>query len=216
MEEGLFHNPVFVQHISEFAVAAIGHSNGHQEVEAVDPRTGQKRQVCPIYGSIPCSAHQATSSQARGNFEFKGVPASFAADAQGKLVSKIEGRSPQAVIDALNEAQMKIGKPPLRGSQIAKLERDLFKGDAQLAKGKFEKAKKEYEGVANDEAIPEFIRKRGRDRLEKLNQAALAAVEAARAEGGSKAKRELKKLLRDLDGIDDAKAACEEALAEGE
>ncbi len=214
MEEGLFHNQVFVDHVSEFAVAVVGHREAHEEVEQVDPRTGVKRTVCPVYGSIPCQAHQTSMSQARGSFDFSGVPASFVCDSSGKLVSKVSGMAPQKFIEALNEAQQKIGKAPLRGSQVMKMERDLLKGDVALRKGKFGDALESYKEVADDEDVPEFVRKKANKRVEGVVPAALKAIEEAKALDGSKAKRALKKLARECDDIEEAKAAVEEALAE--
>lgn len=214
MEEGLFHNQVFVDHISEFAVAVIGHHATHEEVEQVDRRTGAKRKVCPIYGSIPCQAHQTSYSQAGDKFDFKGVPASFVCDSSGAMVSKVSGQAPQQFIEALNQAQQKIGKPPLRGSQVMKLERDLLKGDAALRKGKFKDALKSYQEVADDEKVPEFVRKKANKRVEEVVPAALKAIEEAKALEGAKAKRALKKLEKELADIEEAKAALEEALAE--
>ena len=62
MEEGLFHNQVFVDFITENAVAVIGHQQAHTEIDKVDRRTGQTTKVCPRYPTIPCSAHQKSSN----------------------------------------------------------------------------------------------------------------------------------------------------------
>ena len=111
MEEGLFHNQLFVNHINENAVAAIAHSEGHAEEERVNPLTGAREKVCPRYDSVPCSAHQAVYQSARSGFDASAVPASFVCDPQGKMLAKVPGQAPQAFIDKLNEAQQKLGRP---------------------------------------------------------------------------------------------------------
>ncbi len=216
MEEGLFHNPTFVNYINEFAVAAAGHREGHTLEERVNPLTGKREQVCPVYDSIACDAHQATYQQAGGKFEFNAVPTSFVCQPDGTMIKKVSGMAPNDYIEALKEAQMKIGKPPLTGSAILKMERDLYKGDGKLRSGKFNDALKLYKGVAEDEELPEFVRARADARVAALEEAALAAIEEAKALEPRKAKRELKKLLRNLDDLEEAKAACEAALEESE
>jgi len=212
MEEGLFHNPTFVQHIAEFAVAAIGHHEGHTEETRPDPMTGAPREVCPVYESIPCQAHQVTYQQAGNAFEFSGVPASFVTDSSGKMLQKLSGQSPQTFISALNEAQQTIGKRPVTGSMLAKMAKGLLQGDAKLRKGKYGDALEAYQKVAEDQEVLEMIRTRAAKRIEALGAAVQAAVEEAAALEPRKAKRALKKLLKQLDAFEEARAACEEAL----
>ncbi|MCW8141238.1 MAG: hypothetical protein KIT58_20240 [Planctomycetota bacterium] len=214
MEEGLFHNPVFVNHTNEFAVAAVGHMEGHAERERVNPSTGAREQVCPTYGTIPCAAHQAVYRGASNGFEFRGVPASFITDHTGKQLFQISGQAPQQFIDKLNEAQRQIGQRPITGSQIARWMREVHRGDAKLAEGKFKDALGGYRKVADDASIPEFVRARAREKVEALPGRLLQAVEAARALPANQAKRELKKLVRDLKDFEEAKTAAEAALAE--
>lgn len=214
MEEGLFHNPIFVNHVNEFAVAAVGHSEGHSAEERINPQTGAREQVCPRYDTIPCSAHQAVYQGARNAFQFSAVPSSFIADPSGKMLSEVGGQAPQAFIDKLNEAQQTIGQRPVTGSQIARWMQHVYRGDQKANEGKFKDALKGYQQVADDEEIPEFIRARARARVGTLSQRAAEAIEAASALPASKAKRELKKLIKELKDMDEARAAAEAALAE--
>lgn len=214
MEEGLFHNPVFVNHVNEFAVAAVGHMEGHTEEERVNPVTGAREKVCPHYDTIPCSAHQATYQGAGNRFEFSGVPASFIADSSGAKVSEVNGQAPQQFIDKINEAQTKIGQRPITGSQIARWMADVNRGDAKAAQGKFKDALASYNKVVENEDIPEFVRARASQKVTDLNARITAAIDAARALPPVQAKRELKKLVRDLKDFEEAKAAAEAALAE--
>ena len=169
--------------------------------------------VCPHYGSITCKDHGAVYQEAGNKFEFSGVPSCFVTDSQGNMVSKVAGSSPQKFIDALNEAQQKIGKPPLRGSQIMKYEGELIKGDRDAAKAKFKAALKSYQKVAADEKAPEFIRARANDRLSKLGEAAMTAIQEAQGMEPAKAKKALKKLAKEFKGLPDAAKAAQEALA---
>ena len=213
MEEGLFHNQLFVNHINENAVAAIAHSEGHAEEERVNPLTGAREKVCPRYDSVPCSAHQAVYQSARSGFDASAVPASFVCDPQGKMLAKVPGQAPQAFIDKLNEAQQKLGRP-ITGSQIQRWMVPLYRGDQKANGGKFKDALKSYRDVAEDEAIPQFVRARAEARLEALSQKAMEAIEAARALPASKAKRELKKLVKELKDLEAPRTAAEAALAE--
>ena len=213
MEEGLFHNPTFVQHIDEFAVAVIGHGESHAEIEVPDMATKTMKKVCPRYPTIPCEVHVKAASEARqgGGFEFKGVPASFVCDSSGKQLEKVSGMSPQVFITALNNAQQTIGKAPITGSMIAKMQKDLLKGDSYVAKGKFGKAFKSYTKVAEDEKVPEFIRARGAARLEGLKATVMAAVQEAQGMEPKKAKKALKKLKKELKDMPEALEALEQA-----
>lgn len=214
MEEGLFHNPIFVNHINEFAVAAVGHMEGHTEEERVNPVTGAREKVCPHYDTIPCAAHQAVYQGSRNAFDFSGVPACFIADSAGVMVSQVNGQAPQPFIDKINEAQQKIGQRPITGSQIARWMADVNRGDAKATQGKFKDALASYNKVIEDEAIPEFVRARARQKVVDLNARITAAIDAARALAPMQAKRDLKKLVRDLKDFPEAKAAAEAALAE--
>ncbi len=214
MEEGLFHNQIFVNHVNEFAVAAVGHMEGHTEEERVNPLTGAREKVCPRYDTIPCTAHQSVYQGSRNNFQFTGVPASFIADPQGNKLFEVNGQAPQAFIDKLNEAQQKIGQRPITGSQIARWMSQVYRGDQKANDGKFKDALKGYQEVADDESIPEFVRARARARVEALSAKAMEAIEAARALPASKAKRELKKLIKELKDLETPRTAAEAALAE--
>jgi hypothetical protein len=213
MEEGLFHNPTFVQHMNEFAVSAVGHMEGHTEESRVNPATGATEKVCPHYDTIPCSAHQAVYRGAGNKFEFRGVPACFIADSSGKKLFEIHGQAPQQYIDKINEAQTQSGKRPITGSQIARWQADLVKGDAKIAEGKFKDARTSYQKVADDEKIPEFVRARARARVEGLAAKITAAIDAAKALEPVPAKRELKKLVKALKDFPDELKLAEEALA---
>ena len=212
MEEGLFHNPVFVNHIAENAIAVIGHGQTHSEIEVPDMATRTMKKVCPRYPTIPCSVHVNSGREARGNFDFRGVPASFVCDSTGKQLEQVKGMSPQKFIDALNSAQVKIGKRPITGSMIAKMEKDLVKGDKSLAKGKFGKAFKAYKKVVDNSKNPEFLRERGTARIEGLKAKAMEAVQEAQGMSPSKAKKALKKLQKELKDMPEAKAALEQAM----
>lgn len=216
MEEGLFHNPVFVNHITEFAVAVVGHSEAHTMVTRTDPRTGQQVQRCPNYGSIPCSVHQQSMQGARSHFEFRGVPASFVCDSSGAQLDQVQGGAPQQFIDALNRAQQRIGRRPVLGSQIARIERDLLRGDAKMAEGKFRDALRLYQGVAEAEEHPEFIRRRAAARIVALGERATAAIAEARALPPRQARTRLRELVRNLRDCGEHLAAAEAALAEVE
>ena len=212
MEEGLFHNPIFVNHLAENAVAVIGHSQAHSEIEVPDMATRTMKKVCPRYPTIPCSVHTKSMNEARGNFDFKGVPASFVCDSTGKQVEKVMGMSPQKFIDALNNAQIKIGKRPITGSMIMKMEKDLVKGDKSLAKGKYGKALKSYKKVMDNSKNPEFLRERATARIEGLKAKAMEAVQEAQGMPPAKAKKALKKLQKELKDVPEAKAALEQAI----
>ncbi len=173
MEEGLFHNPAFVNYINEFAVAAIGHQGTHGEVEQFNPHAGKKQKNCPNYNTIPCSAHAAVASGAQSIREGNGMPQSFVCDNNGKKIQKLSSRSPGGVTKALQEAQQKIGKKPITGSMIRKMSSGLHKGDKLLKKGKFKKALKAYEKVKDGKKTPAFIKKKAEARVAALNEEAL-------------------------------------------
>ena len=213
MEEGLFHNPVFVQFMNESAVSVVGHIEGHTEEERVNPATGAREKVCPHYDTIPCAAHQAVYRSAGNKFEFSGVPACFIADSSGKMITKVQGQAPQQYIDKINEAQAASGQRPITGSQIQRWSSELVKGDAKASEGKFKDARASYQKVVDDEQIPEFIRARARVRVEQLTSKITTAIDAAKALAPMQAKRELKKLVKALKDFPDQLKAAEEALA---
>lgn len=214
MEEGLFHNQVFVTHVNENAVAVVGHMEGHTEESRKNPLTGADEKVCPRYDTIPCSAHQACYQGAGSNFQFTGVPASFIALPSGEKFAEVQGQAPQQFIDKLNQAQQKIGQRPILGSQIARWMAGLYDGDRKAAQGKFKDAATAYKKVADDEKIPQFVRAQAAERGTQLGAKVMAAFEAAKAKPPAKAKAELKKLLKEVKDFPEAKAAIEAALAE--
>jgi hypothetical protein len=216
MEEGLFHNQVFVDFITENAVAVIGHGQAHNEVDKVNPRTRKTEKVCPRYPTIPCSVHQKSANEARASkeFNFKGVPASFVCDSSGKMVEKVGGMSPQKFIDSMTGVIRSSGKRPITGSMIAKMQKDLVKGDKSLAKGKFKKALAAYTKVAENEKYPEFIRARGKAKADGMPEVAMVAVQTALGLAPRKVKTALKKLKKEVAPFAEAKAALDAALAE--
>jgi hypothetical protein len=213
MEEGLFHNPVFVQHMNEFAVCAVGHVEQHTEEERVNTATGAVEKVCPHYDTIPCAAHTAVYRGAGNKFEFRGVPACFIADSSGKKLFEVHGQAPQQYIDKVNEAQAASGQRPITGSQIQRWQADLHRGDAKATEGKYKDARASYQKVVDDSAIPEFVKARARQRIEQLGQKITAAIDSAKALAPVPAKRELKKLVKALKDFPDELKAAEDALA---
>jgi tetratricopeptide (TPR) repeat protein len=214
MEEGLFHNPMFVNHINESAVAVVGHSEGHTEESRRNPMTGADEKVCPHYDTIPCEVHQKVYQDTRSSFDFRGVPACFIALPSGEKFAEVNGQAPQAFIDKLNEAQQKIGQRPILGSQIARWMAGLYDGDRKAAQGKYKDAAAAYKKVADDEKIPQFVRARATERGTALAAKITAAIDEAKAKPPAKAKGELKKLIGQLKDFPEAKAAAEAALAE--
>jgi hypothetical protein len=214
MEEGLFHNPIFVDYITENAIAVVGHSGSHAEIEVPDMATRSMKKVCPRYPTIPCTVHDKAAREARSGFEFRGVPASFVCDSSGKELEKVQGMSPQKFIDALTSAQQKIGKRPITRSMVLKLGKDIAKGDKALAKGKFKKAHAAYDKVADNSKLPEFIRAKAKAKSDGMAGTALAAVQAAAGLEPRKAKKALKKLKKEVAAYEEAKAAYDEAMGE--
>jgi hypothetical protein len=142
------------------------------------------------------------------------VPASFVCDSSGKQLEKVGGMSPQKFIDSLKAAQVTIGKPPITGSMIAKWTKDVIKGDQLTAKGKFGKALKSYQKVAENDDAPAFVRAQGAAKIEGLKATVMAAIEEAAALEPKKAKKALKKIQREVKkDMPDAKTAVDEALA---
>jgi hypothetical protein len=217
MEEGLLHNPTFVNYVNENCVAAVGHREAHAEVDRVNPITGATEKVCPHYDTIPCAAHQAVASGASGVDNSNGRPASYVCDPTGAREFELGAQqAPQPIIEKLTAAQGQIHDRPLLGSQVQRMMMDLYRGDHQATQGKWKDALASYRKVADEEKDPQFIRDRATARITALQQQAMAAVERARGlENKNEAKRELKKLQRELrDGFDEAKAAVEAALAD--
>lgn len=217
MEEGLFHNQTFVQHVNEFSVNVVGHSNPHQAVAQRHPVSGEEMEGCPVYPGIPCQSHVDAYRAAGQRFNFRGTPTSFVCLPSGEKVAEIPGvPSSQKVIDDINAAQQRIGQRPVTGSQVLRMERDLYKGDQKLSQGKLADAREAYQAVASDEALPAFVRRKGEARLARWDAAARKAIEDARALPASRAKRELKRLVKELEDVPELKTLAEEALAAAE
>ena len=90
----------------------------------------------------------------------------------------------------------------------------LRKAEERAEKGKYKDALKAYQKVLQNKKVPEFVKARARARIVTLGAAATEAVQEAQGLPPAKVKRALQKLLRDLEGLDEAEARAEAALAE--
>ena len=210
----IIRDPVLIKHVEEFALGVVAAKETHYENEVIDPRTGETLKVCSIYKTIPCAKHIAAARQAGKALKFEQEPMAFVCDSSGAEVFKMNSLIGGEYKAAIDEVIKKSGLRPLTGSALRKLEAGLLKGDAKLSKGKFRDALKAYTKTLEDEKTPELVKARAQARLDALQAAVFAAVEEAKALEPNKAKGALKKLAKEVEGFEQAKAALDAALSE--
>jgi len=196
------------RHLDEAAVVAVAHPGSHDE----RTRGGEPR--CRLYGAIPCAAHHVTADQAAPLFP-DGLPDAprLVVVVDGRVAAELAGDAEaDAVRAALADAQAALGGEAYARSAVEEAREDLADGDARVERGRFDDAIRSYRSVADDEAVPPPLRAEARGRLEAVLQAALDAVEQAKALGGRRARKALRRLLREFGDLKAARAAIEEAL----
>lgn len=202
--------------LNDRVLVLIGHRPGeHEPVEQVDPKTREKRLVCPLFPQITCEVHETIYNDRAGYFDYDTLPAAFLLSPSGDVMIKgMERVGVKQLVAKLEEAQKQLGVGVF-GSEIARLERKLEKGDKKADKGHLKGALRVYENELED-CEKEFLEKKIEARLAALDERALAMIEEAKQEDDAKTRRDtLLRIAREMKGRAPAEAA-EAALEEAE
>lgn len=212
----LFQNGEVAALLNDRVLVLIGHRpGGHEPVEQLDPKTRERRAVCPLFPQIACAAHDAIYDERAGYFDYEDLPAAFLLSPSGEVIVKdMERVGVKQLAGKLEEAQRKLGAGVFR-SEVDRLERKLEKGDKKADKGQLKGALRIYEGELEG-CDKEFLKRKIEARLAALDERALAMIEQAKQEDSAKIRRDtLLRIAREMKGRAPAEAA-QAALAEAE
>ncbi len=185
----------------------------HKPEKAVDPRTRQEVERCPLYPSISCDVHENMRPE---GFEFRGTPATFIADPNGKILFDDEEMrkafSAGATVKKLEEAARTIG-PGLPRPAYEKILRDLEAADQDLEAERYEKALRAVRKLLGSKAVPAAM-KEGRIQAKLDAIAARGAALLDEAKGKREAAPEealalAKKVASQFKGCECAKEAAD-------
>jgi hypothetical protein len=197
-------------------VACIHHTTKtHKPEKSVDPKTKQETEHCPLYPSIPCSVHENMKPSGEG-FDFKGTPAVFIADPDGKVIFGDEEMrkafSAGATVKKLDEAVKKIG-PGLARQVYEKILRDLEGVDKDMAAEKYEKAIRDLKKIAESKSVPSAMKEgRLKAKMKEIEDKGAALLEEAKEKRNASPEEALamaKKVASQFKGCEAGKAAAD-------
>jgi hypothetical protein len=212
---GWFSQPAAAAFLNDRVLVVVAHAGGgHEPEQVVDRKTKQKVERCPRYPQITCQVHADFYTTYGGHFDYEELPAGFLLRPDKSVAMKdMASKGLKQLQKKIDEAQFALGKG-VSGRDIQKLQKTLGKGDKKLGKGHFKGARKVYEGAAKDDLHP-YLAAIVAERMEKLDAAALEAIEAAKGASERERHETLKRIAREMKGRQPAEAA-EQALAEAE
>jgi hypothetical protein len=206
-------NKDFVTWANENCVVLVGHDGAtgenkqHEPVEATDPKTKEKHQVCPLYDGLTCDEHKAirraASSPPDGYPKIdvpSGFPNSWIVGPDG-VVEKIEPADQQAagkIQELLQTVQKRYEAKPLAFKKWDGYRKSFADGDKALADQKWRAALAAYAKVdADAKKLPPGMADQVKAKVEGANTAVAARFdELKNGDGDAAAKLKGVKALR--------------------
>jgi hypothetical protein len=210
----LLKNPETAGLLEDRAIVLVGHRpNDHEPLEQLDPKTKEKKLVCPLFPQLTCDVHDAIYNDRAGYFDYNELPAAFFLRPSGDTaVKNVERVAPKQLGQKLEGVQKELGEGVWR-SEIDRLEKKLVKGDQKVEKGHLKGALKAFEDELEG-AKKDYLKKMVEARLAALDEAAMKMIEEAKQDADEKRRRDtLLRIARELKGRAPAEAA--EAAAGG-
>jgi hypothetical protein len=200
-------NEEFATWINENGIAVVGHNGSvggkadHKPVEEVDPKTKEKREVCPSYAGITCADHQKCKEEAGnppdglGKIDFpNGVPNSWMVGPDG-VVERMEQKDsmvPKSAIEALTAFQKKYEAKPVPFKKYETYRKLFADHDAAVEAGKWKDAlsalvKVDADGKKLSPGLAEKVKAKAGELSDKA-KARLGEIEAGDGDDASKLK----------------------------
>ena len=235
-------NDDFIAWTNENAVAEVGHDGAtggkedHKPIDEVDPKTKEKRSVCPSYTGLTCEEHRKCRADASSGADglpkigtSDGVPNSWVILPDGTVEKFDQAKSMAAksAIDELTTYQKKITGKPVPFKKYEAYRKSFADGDKALEDGKWKVALAAYLKVdADAKKLSTAVEDKVKAKLSTANEkiaakfaelkdgdgdaaSKLKAVKALRAEVGTKFSSGFLASIADMDAwIKDAAAAA--------
>jgi hypothetical protein len=186
---------------------AVGDKEQHKPVEVTDPKTKEKKEICPLYDGLTCEEHKAIRRDAAspkdglGKIDIpSGFPNTWMVGPDG-TVEKIDPKDQQVaknVEDALVAFQKKFEGKPLPWKKYDAHRKSISEGDKALEEGKWKAALAAYAKVdADAKKLPKGMLDRLKAKLDAANEKIVAKFAELRdGEGDAAAKAKSVKALR--------------------
>jgi hypothetical protein len=204
-------NEEFVAWANENVVIVLGHDGAtgdnkqHEAKEVEDPKTKEKKKVCPLYDGLTCEEHKAirqdVAKDGWGKIDVpSGFPNTWMVGPDGK-VERIEGDDQQVaknVQDALVDFQKKYEGKPLTWKKYEAYRKSFADGDKALGEEKWKAALAAYAKVdADAKKLPAGMAEKVAAKTKDLNDKVAAKFEEVKAgEADAVAKAKAVKALR--------------------
>jgi hypothetical protein len=203
----------FIAWANENVVIVVGHDGAtgdkeqHKPVETTDPKTKEKREICPLYDGLTCDEHKAIrrdASSPKDGFGKIDVPGGFPNTwmvGPDGVVERIDPKDQQVaknVQDALVAFQKKYEGKPLPWKKYDAHRKSIADGDKALEEGKWKAALAAYAKVdADAKKLPKGFQERLKAKLDASNEKIAAKFAEIRdGEGDAAAKAKAVKALR--------------------
>jgi hypothetical protein len=243
-------NEDFIKWATENVVVVMGHDGAtgnnepHKPLEVEDPKTHEKKQVCPLYPGMTCDQHKALRRDAQaggkdglGKIDVPGgFPNTWMVGPDGK-VERIDGAKQQAagsVMDALIAFQKTYPEKPILRKRWEEYQKALEEADKTLEEGKWKSVLAALAKVDKDaKKLTPALTAKVKEKADALNAkvvekfgsikdgdgdaaAKLKAVRALRSDVSAKLSAGALAVVTDLDAwIKEAAAAAAPAPAAG-
>lgn len=206
-------NDDFIAWTNENAVVEVGHSGAvggkedHKPVEETDPKTKEKRSVCPSYPGLTCEEHRKcradASSGAEGTpkiGEAAGVPNSWVILPDGTVeqFDQAKSMSPKDAVEEMTRYQKNVQGKPIGSKKYEVYRKQLAEGDKAIEDGKWKVGLAAYLKVdADAKKLTEALAEKVKAKLAVANDKVVAKfTELKDGEGDAAAKLKAVKALR--------------------
>lgn len=180
---------------------AVGGKEDHKPAEETDPKSKEKRAICPVYGGLTCEEHRQVKQDA-GNakegypkIEFpNGVPNTWMIGPDGVVVQMDQKDSmlPKNAIEAMTVFQKKYAGKPVGFKKWEAYRKLLDDGDKAVEAGKWKDAMTAYVKIDADvKKLSPGLIERVKTKAEELNgklKARLEELTSAEADDATKLK----------------------------
>ena len=211
----MLENEEFAAWTIENCVAVVGHNGAvhgedHKPVDVTDPKTKEKKSVCPSYLGLTCPEHQAIQSEIAspkdgvGKIDMpNGVPATFMVGPDGTVEKMDQAKSmvAKSAIDELTAFQKKYDAKPIGGKRYEVYKKALADSDAAVAATKWKDAlaalvKVDADGKKLSKGLVEKVKAKA-DALNELLKARFEELKSGESAAAAKSKA-VKQLRADV------------------
>jgi hypothetical protein len=195
----VFEKDDFIAWANENVVTMVGHNGStaghedHKPTEVTDPKTKEKKSVCPSYVGITCEEHQACSTDAhspQGDLpkvpSKEGFPNTYLISPTGDVqeIDGVEKTNPKGIIEKVTALTKKLDTKPIAYKKWQDYHQALVDGDKAVEDAKWKAALAAYAKVdADGKKLTKPIADKLKAKLDAVNAKITAKVDEIK--GGS-------------------------------